>query len=67
MAFVARRRPLADAGNTLRAFCAAHLASYKVPVRVIDRPELPKLPGTGKIDRTALRALLTDPRCEAAT
>ena len=56
VAFVALRDEIADAENTLRAFCAARLAAYKVPLRVIIRRELPKLPGAGKIDRPSLRA-----------
>jgi acyl-CoA synthetase (AMP-forming)/AMP-acid ligase II len=56
VAFVALRDELPDAENTLRAFCAARLAAYKVPLRVIVRRELPKLPGAGKLDRPSLRA-----------
>lgn len=41
----------------LRAFCAAHLAAYKVPVRVMVVTELPKLASSGKLDRVALRRL----------
>jgi long-chain acyl-CoA synthetase len=39
----------------LLAFCRSRLAAYKVPIRVLSLPELPKLP-TGKIDRRAVRA-----------
>jgi long-chain acyl-CoA synthetase len=56
IAFAALRHDIPDAENTLRAFCAARLAAYKVPHRVIIRPELPKLAGAGKIDRPSLRA-----------
>jgi long-chain acyl-CoA synthetase len=55
VAFVALRAPLDDAEQTLRAFAASHLTAYKVPSRIVVLPELPKLPGAGKIDRRALR------------
>jgi long-chain acyl-CoA synthetase len=55
VAFVALRQPLPDAEMALRGHAAARLAAYKVPTRVVVLPELPKLPGTGKIDRMALR------------
>jgi long-chain acyl-CoA synthetase len=67
VAFVALRESLADAENALRAFCAARLAAYKVPVRVIKQPELPKLSAAGKVDRGALRALAADMRLEAVS
>ena len=56
VAFVALREPVADVENVLRGFCAARLTAYKVPQRVVVMPELPKLPGTGKLDRQSLRA-----------
>lgn len=67
VAFVALREPLSDVENTLRAFGAARLAAYKVPVRVITIPELPKLPGAGKLDRASLRALAAEMRFEVAS
>lgn len=52
---------LDDAENALRAFCAAQLAAFKVPVRVVVLPEMPRLP-TGKTDRRAVRErLVADP------
>jgi long-chain acyl-CoA synthetase len=60
MAFVALRAPLDDAEQALRAFVATKLTAYKVPPRIVIVPELPKLPGAGKIDRTALRARAAD-------
>ncbi|MCC7123556.1 MAG: acyl--CoA ligase [Acidobacteria bacterium] len=40
----------------LRAHCASRLPAYKVPVLVtIVTTDLPKLPGSGKVDRQALR------------
>ncbi len=56
VAFVALREQVADVENVLRGFCAARLTAYKVPLRVVVMPELPKLPGTGKLDRHSLRA-----------
>jgi amino acid adenylation domain-containing protein len=67
VAFVALKEPLADAENTLRAFCAARLASHKVPVRVIEQRELPKLAGAGKLDRSALRAKAADAGAEVVS
>lgn len=55
VAFVALRQPLPDAEMALRGHAAARLAAYKVPTRVVVLPALPKLAGTGKIDRMALR------------
>jgi long-chain acyl-CoA synthetase len=55
VAFVALKTALSDAQGTLRAFCAERLLPYKVPVRVVEQAELPKLPGAGKLDRAALR------------
>ncbi len=56
VAFVSLRDSRADIENALRGFCAAQLTAYKVPQRVVVVPELPKLAGTGKFDRRALRA-----------
>jgi len=56
VAFVAVRAAVADVDDTLRAFCAGRLAGYKVPVRVLVCPELPKLP-TGKLDKRSLQSL----------
>lgn len=57
VAFVGLTATLADAATALRAFCATQLAAYKVPARVVVLTELPKLPGSGKIDRASLRSL----------
>ncbi|MGE0463314.1 MAG: class I adenylate-forming enzyme family protein [Vicinamibacterales bacterium] len=65
VAFVALREPVAE--SALRAFCAARLAVYKVPARVIGQKELPKLPGAGKVDRGVLRALAGEMRVEAVS
>jgi long-chain acyl-CoA synthetase len=53
--FATLRPGSATTANELRAFCAAHLPAYKVPSEVHVRPELPKIPGVGKIDKRALR------------
>ena len=60
VAFVALKDTLADVSTALRAHRAAHLTGYKVPLRVVVRSELPKLPGSGKLDRTTLRALAAE-------
>ncbi len=58
VAFVtARSTGVTVSAVDLRAHCASRLAAYKVPVLVtIVATELPKLPGSGKVDRQALRA-----------
>jgi acyl-CoA synthetase (AMP-forming)/AMP-acid ligase II len=56
VAFVAMRESIGHStADALRAFCATRLAAYKVPVRVVELPELPKLAGSGKVDRPTLR------------
>jgi long-chain acyl-CoA synthetase len=67
VAFVAFKEPLTDFENDVRAFCAARLAAHKVPVRVIEQRELPKLPSAGKVDRSALRTMAADVRTEAVS
>jgi long-chain acyl-CoA synthetase len=64
IAFVSLKVAIGDPQNTLRGFCATHLAPYKVPARVVALDELPKLPGTGKLDRVKLRALAAELRVE---
>lgn len=59
IAFVALRAPVEDVERTLRGFAASRLASYKVPARVVVLPELPKLPGSAKLDRSDLRRRAT--------
>ena len=54
VAVVSLTTALADAETDLRAFCASRLAAYKVPVRVVVLPELPKLASAAKLDRTTL-------------
>ena len=54
VAFVALKASMADAEGALRAFCAARLAAYKVPLRVVVVAELPKLTGSGKPDRQSI-------------
>jgi acyl-CoA synthetase (AMP-forming)/AMP-acid ligase II len=65
VAFIVCREPLADGPDALRGFCATRLAPYKVPVRVVELPELPKLPGSGKVDRSTLRGWAAEMRFEA--
>ena len=45
----------------LRAHCAAVLAGYKVPSRVVEVEQLPRNPHTGKVQRTDVVALLLAP------
>jgi hypothetical protein len=45
----------------LRAHCAAVLAGYKVPSRVVEVEQLPRNPHTGKVQRTDVVALLPAP------
>jgi amino acid adenylation domain-containing protein len=47
-------RATADA-DAIRNFCKSRLAAHKVPVRIVFRDQLPKLTGSNKIDRVALR------------
>ena len=54
-----------DTAEALRGFCATRLAAYKVPVRVVELPELPKLTGSGKVDRAMLRGWAAEMRFEA--
>jgi long-chain acyl-CoA synthetase len=42
--------------DALMAFLRARLPAYKMPVRLVVRPELPKIAGVGKIDKVSLRA-----------
>jgi long-chain acyl-CoA synthetase len=42
--------------DALMGFLRARLPAYKMPVRVVVRPELPKIAGVGKIDKVSLRA-----------
>ena len=44
--------------DTLRAHCAASLASYKVPSRVVPLDELPRNVNTGKVQRREVAELL---------
>jgi long-chain acyl-CoA synthetase len=57
IAFVVLRTPQRAATGTLQAFCASRLPSYKVPEKILVLDDLPKLSGTGKVDKTALKAL----------
>ncbi len=58
VAFVSLKSALADPERQLQAHCAARMAPHKVPVRVTIEPDLPKLAGTGKIDKRSLRSRL---------
>ena len=57
IALVSLRQALDDAAQTLRGFVAARMPAYKVPARVMVLPELPKLAGSGKLDRLTARRL----------
>ena len=56
VAFVAVSSGASVDQDAIRSFCSQRLAPYKVPVKVIFRSELPKLPGSSKIDRVTLKA-----------
>ena len=43
-------------GEALMGFLRSRLPAHKMPVQLIVRTELPKIPGVGKIDRMSLRA-----------
>jgi acyl-CoA synthetase (AMP-forming)/AMP-acid ligase II len=58
VAVVALSGSVTDAESALRAHCAARLAAYKVPRVVLVVPELPKLAGSGKIDRRVVGAMV---------
>jgi acyl-CoA synthetase (AMP-forming)/AMP-acid ligase II len=45
--------------RALREYCAAHVADFKVPVRIFVLDDIPRGP-TGKVQRRHLSALLTD-------
>ena len=66
VAFVALKTAIDDLQNQLRAFSATRLEPHKVPLRIVQLDELPKLPGSGKLDRKALRALAAEIRFEMA-
>lgn len=55
VAFVCLASPMEEAERVLQAHCSGRLAAYKVPVRIVVEPDLPKLAGTGKIDKPTLR------------
>ena len=61
VAFVSLRATLADAPQSLHVFCASRLAVHKVPEAIVVCAELPKLPGTGKIDKPTLRSMADRP------
>ncbi len=66
VAFVSLKTPLDDLHNALRGFCASRLPPHKVPVKIVLENELPKLPGTGKLNRLALRELAAELHFEIA-
>jgi len=54
--YVVLRPGAALTADELRAYCAQHLADYKVPRQVVFRDQLPLTP-TGKVLKTALRGI----------
>jgi fatty-acyl-CoA synthase len=64
-AFVVRRAGAAPDADALLRDVRARLAAYKVPVRIVELPELPKLAGSGKVDRPTLRGWAAEMRFEA--
>ena len=67
VALVALNAAIADVEGTLRAFCAARLAAYKVPHRVVVVGELPKLVGSGKLDRRSIGTMVAEMALKAPT
>jgi long-chain acyl-CoA synthetase len=65
VAFVVLRSELPEPAAALRMVCSTRLAAHKVPVRFDVRSELPKLGGTGKIDKTALKWSVERPTTSA--
>jgi acyl-CoA synthetase (AMP-forming)/AMP-acid ligase II len=63
VAVVAVHEDAVENGDALVAFCRGRLAGHEVPGRVIFQRELPKLPGAGKVDRVAVRALVAGNIC----
>jgi long-chain acyl-CoA synthetase len=57
VAFVVRADALQHDDESVLAHCRALLADFKVPVALIDLPELP-LGATGKVDKQALKTIL---------
>jgi long-chain acyl-CoA synthetase len=57
VAFVSMRDGRELDREAFQAFCHGRLPAHKIPARFVVRPELPKLEGVGKIDKTKLRTL----------
>jgi long-chain acyl-CoA synthetase len=55
VAFVALNGTSQEDAESIRNFCGQRLPAHKVPTRIEFRTELPKLAGSNKIDRTALK------------
>lgn len=64
IAFVVLGAPMLNPDRVLRGFCSARLPAHKVPLRVVPRSELPRLEGSGKLNRAALRAVASRLRVE---
>jgi acyl-coenzyme A synthetase/AMP-(fatty) acid ligase len=60
VAYVTLQKAVDDPQAVLRGHCAAHLAPHKVPHRISALPELPKLAGAGKLDRSTLRRMAAE-------
>jgi acyl-CoA synthetase (AMP-forming)/AMP-acid ligase II len=57
VAFVSLRDGGMAEPESLQMFCRARLPAYKVPVRLVVLPDLPKLGRVGKLDKTSLRSM----------
>ena len=55
VAIVSMRESDAQSADGIRRHCSAQLPSHKVPVQVHVVPDLPRLAGTGKVDKMDLR------------
>lgn len=67
VAIVSMRESDPQSADGIRRHCSAQLPSHKVPVQVHVVPELPRLTGSGKIDKLELRRrYAADPETSAA-
>jgi long-chain acyl-CoA synthetase len=57
VAFISLRHSAETDVEALRAHCGKRLPPYKIPIRFVIVPEMPKTSDVGKIDRLALREL----------
>ncbi|MEM6456295.1 MAG: AMP-binding protein [Acidobacteriota bacterium] len=66
VAYVVLTSDKPDAAEAIRGHCQAHLASYKVPARIVFVDQLPRNP-SGKVLKTTLRARDQEAQADEAT